>query len=83
MNETPDGTQPTRPQRGVDRRRAALMIAPFIALGLADVVLLLYGGIDPLWGFVILPPIVFISAIGWIAFRTGFHDRRGRADRAE
>lgn len=56
----------------VNRRRAALAILPFLLLGLADVVLLLEWGLDPLWGFVILPPILFISVIGWIAFKTGF-----------
>lgn len=59
------------------------MVSPFLALGLADVLLLLYWGLDPLWGFVILPPILFISAIGWVAFRTGFHDRRTSRDRTE
>ena len=56
----------------VNRRRAALAILPFLLLGIADVVLLLEWGLDPLWGFVILPPILFISVIGWIAFKTGF-----------
>lgn len=62
----------------VSRRRAALAILPFLLLGLADVVLLLRWGLDPLWGFVILPPILFICVIGWIAFKTGFAsgDRR-------
>ena len=55
-----------------NRREAALAIAPFIALGLGDVLLLLFWGLDPLWGFVILPPILFISVLGWIGFRSGF-----------
>lgn len=55
-----------------NRRRAALAILPFLLLGLADLLLLLQWGLNPLWGFVILPPILFISAIGWIAFKTGF-----------
>ena len=53
-------------------RRAALYVAPFVLLGLADIGLLLWWGIDPLWGFVVFPPIVFISVIGWIAFKSGF-----------
>lgn len=57
---------------GLNRRRAALAILPFLLLGLADVVLLLKWGLDPLWGFMILPPIIFICVIGWIAFSTGF-----------
>ncbi|GAA0654410.1 hypothetical protein [Salarchaeum japonicum] len=54
------------------RKRAFLYISPFLALGIADVVLLLMWGLDGLWGFMILPPILFISAIGWIALRYGF-----------
>ncbi|WP_254537046.1 hypothetical protein [Halomarina litorea] len=56
------------------RKRAALAILPFLLLGLADIALLLLWGLEPLWGFLILPPILFISAIGYIAFRTGFAD---------
>ncbi|WP_256298521.1 hypothetical protein [Haloarchaeobius salinus] len=56
----------------VSRKQAALFISPFLALGLADVVLLLGWGLDPLWGFMILPPILFISFLGWIAFKYGF-----------
>ncbi|WP_225333469.1 hypothetical protein [Halomicrobium urmianum] len=55
----------------LNRRRAALYVAPFIALGLFDLVLLLGWGLDPLWAFMILPPILFISVLAWIAFRTG------------
>lgn len=62
----------------VSRRRAALAILPFLLLGLADVVLLLGWGLDPLWGFMILPPILFICVIGWIAFKTGFASREGQ-----
>jgi hypothetical protein len=60
---------------GVNRKRATLAILPFLLLGLFDVVLLLFWGLNPLWGFVILPPILFISALGWIAFKTGFADQ--------
>lgn len=56
----------------LSRRRAAIAVSPFLALGVADIVLLLIWGIDPLWGFMILPPILFITTIGWFAFRTGF-----------
>jgi hypothetical protein len=62
----------------LNRKRAALAVAPFLALGLFDLVLLLGWGLDPLWGFMILPPILFISALAWLAFRTGFAaDRTG------
>jgi hypothetical protein len=56
----------------LDRTRALKAVAPFLLLGLADVVLLLGWGLQPLWAFVILPPILFVSVLGWIAFRTGF-----------
>lgn len=64
------------PSESRDRRRAALAVLPFLALGLADVVLLLVWGIDPLWGFAILPPILFVSVLAWIAFSTGFVEDR-------
>jgi hypothetical protein len=57
---------------GYSRKRAALAVAPFVLLGLANLVLILGWGIDPLWGFLILPPILFVSVLGWIAFRSGF-----------
>jgi hypothetical protein len=57
---------------GYNRKRAALAVLPFLLLGLADVILLLQWGINPLWGFMILPPILFMSALAWIAFRSGF-----------
>ncbi|WP_439025724.1 hypothetical protein [Haloarchaeobius sp. DT45] len=56
----------------VSRKQAFLFILPFLLLGLADVVLLLGWGLDPLWGFMILPPILAISFLGWIAFKYGF-----------
>jgi len=57
---------------GVNRSRAALAILPFVLLGVADVILILGMGLKPLWAFVILPPILFISVLGWIAFKNGF-----------
>jgi hypothetical protein len=60
----------------VSRKRAFFAVLPFLLLGIADVVLLLEWGLDPLWGFMILPPILFISVIGWIAFRSGFTQRK-------
>lgn len=63
---------------GLGRRQAFLATLPFVALGVADVVLLLNYGLDPLWGFLILPPILMMSVLTWIAFRGGLaRDRVG------
>ncbi|WP_255152540.1 hypothetical protein [Halorarius halobius] len=56
---------------GVSRKRAFYAMLPFLFLGIADVLLLLEWGLDPLWGFMILPPILFVSVLAWIAFRGG------------
>lgn len=61
---------------GKNRRRAALAVAPFLAVGLADVVLLLGWGIQPLWAFAILPPILFCSVLAYIVFSTDFLEDR-------
>ena len=61
----------------LDRKQAALAVLPFLALGLANLVLLLGWGLEPLWAFMILPPILFISVLAWIAFRTGFVRNQG------
>ncbi|WP_018256222.1 hypothetical protein [Halomicrobium katesii] len=60
----------------LNRWQAMKAVTPFLLLGLADLVLLLQWGLDPLWGFMILPPILFISVLAWIAFRTGFTKER-------
>lgn len=70
--ETGSGPGPGSDDDGLNRRLAALAVAPFLALGLADVVLLLGWGIEPLWAFAILPPILFCSVLAWIAFSTDF-----------
>jgi len=59
-----------------NRRRALLAVTPFLLLGLADVLLLLFWGIEPLWAFAILPPIIFCTALAWLAFSTDFLDDR-------
>jgi hypothetical protein len=75
----------------VNRVRAVLAIVPFVAIGVADVLLLLFWGLDPLWGFMILPPILAISILGYIGFKHGFirdvgqerhdpHDRQEQSD---
>lgn len=51
---------------------AVLAVIPFLLLGIADIVLLLFWGLNPLWGFMILPPILFMSVLAWIGFKSGF-----------
>ena len=58
------------------RRLATIVILPFVALGVGNLLLILQRGLDPLWGFLLLPPILFVSAIGWIAIRGGFAENR-------
>jgi hypothetical protein len=65
-------SQDSRP----NRRRALLAVTPFLLLGLADVLLLLFWGIEPLWAFAILPPILFCTVLAWIAFSTDFLEDR-------
>lgn len=65
---------------GRDRKRAAAAVAPFLFLGLFDLALLLGWGLNPLWGFLLLPPILFICVLAWVAFSNGFaRDRTGDA----
>jgi hypothetical protein len=73
--------EPGTEDRTLNRKRAALAVAPFLFIGLADVVLLLGWGLDGLWGFMILPPILFVSVLAWIAFRSGFvHEHDAEVD---
>jgi hypothetical protein len=67
----------------LSRRQAFLAMLPFLGLGIADVVLLLLWGLDPLWGFLILPPILMVSVLAWVAFRGGLaRDRTGEPENA-
>lgn len=72
------GDSPVTPHesQGYDRKRAVLAAIPFLAIGLADLLLLLFWGLEPLWGFVILLPILFMSVLTYIAFRSGFLEDR-------
>ncbi|QSG05546.1 hypothetical protein [Halapricum desulfuricans] len=63
----------------LDRKQATLAVLPFLLLGLGNLALLLGWGLKPLWAFLILPPILFISVLAWIAFRTGFVRDEGEA----
>ncbi|SDM79976.1 hypothetical protein SAMN04487949_2632 [Halogranum gelatinilyticum] len=73
---SPDPADPTEESSGRNRKRAALAVAPFLGIGLADVALILGWGMDPLWGFAILPPILFCTVLAWIVFSTDFLEDR-------
>lgn len=60
----------------LNRKRAVLAVLPFLFLGLADVALILGWGLKPIWGFLILPPILFVCVLAYISFRTGFVQER-------
>lgn len=68
----------TAPQESSNRnrKRAALAVLPFLAIGLGDVALILGWGMEPLWGFAILPPILFCTVLAWIVFSTDFLEDR-------
>ncbi len=61
---------------GRNRRRAALYSLPFLVLGLGNVALILGWGLEPLWGFMLLPPILFCTVLTYIVFSTDFLDDR-------
>ena len=68
-----DPDAPLDPEAGHrNRKRAALAVAPFLAIGLGNVVLILWWGIEPLWAFALLPPILFCSVLAYIVFSTDF-----------
>lgn len=72
------GRPPGEPEAesGRSRKWAVIAVLPFLAIGLGDVVLLLIWGIDPLWGFAILPPILFCSVLAYLVFSTDFLEGR-------
>ena len=64
---------------GRKRKRAVLYSLPFLLLGLGNVVLILQMGLEPLWGFLLLPPILFCTALTYIVFSTDFLEGRENA----
>lgn len=58
-----------------NRKRAAIAVVPLFTIGLFDLVLLVKYGLDPLWGFAILPPMLMLSVFGWIYFGAVEDDR--------
>jgi hypothetical protein len=60
----------------LNRKRVALVMVPLLALGLADVALIVLWGVNPILGLAVLPPILFVTALGWVAIRGGLVDDR-------
>lgn len=60
----------------LNRTRAVLAVLPFLFIGLSCLGLILAWGLNPIWGFLILPPILFICVLAYLAFRTGFARER-------
>jgi hypothetical protein len=58
------------------RRKAAVVVVPFFLLGVGNVILILQRGMDPIWGLLLFPPVLFISVLGWIAIDGGLVDDR-------
>jgi len=59
-----------------NRRQAALYALPFLALGVGNAILILNFGLEPLWAFAQLPPILFTTVLTYIVFSTDFLDDR-------
>jgi hypothetical protein len=69
--------------KALNRTRVALIMVPLLALGLADVALIVLWGVNPLLGLAVLPPILFVTALGWVAIRGGLvNDRLDDSDDA-
>ena len=52
--------------RQLNPKHASIAVVPLIAVGLLEIILMLEWGLNPLLGFVVLPPILFIVALAWI-----------------
>lgn len=59
-----------------NRRRAALYTLPFFALGTLNVALMIWWGLELVWLFAMLPPVLFMSGLAWVAFETELLDER-------
>lgn len=67
---------PEETESGRKRKRGFLATLPFLALGVGNVALILGWGLEPLWAFVLLPPILFICVLTYIVFSTDFLENR-------
>jgi len=58
-------------------KTALIVVVPLFVLGAGNVVLILNWGMNPVWGALLFPPVVFVSVLGWIALRGGIAGDRG------
>jgi hypothetical protein len=72
---TRDGRS-VHPNTDPNRRRAVLATLPFLLLGTAVVLLSLEFAPQPLWVFLLVPPVAFMSVLTYLAFRSDFLDGR-------
>ncbi|WP_435077084.1 hypothetical protein [Halococcus sp. AFM35] len=63
-------------EEGLNRKRVALVVIPLLALGLADVTLIILWGVNPLLGLAVLPPILFVTVLAWVALSGGLVEDR-------
>ena len=73
---TDDDFDPEILDSGRNRRRAILYSMPFLALGVGNVILILWWGLEPLWAFALLPPILFTTFLTYLVFSTDFLEGR-------
>ena len=77
--EQVEGSEPTTEsvgERDRKRRKEDIYALPFLALGVGNAILILNFGLEPLWAFAQLPPILFTTALTYIVFSTDFLDDR-------
>lgn len=50
-------------------RRALLVVLSFLAFGVVIVGRFLLWSTQPLWGLVLVPPLLFLTVFAWLAFK--------------
>lgn len=80
MTDADGGTRSERTARpdtdASNRRRAALATLPFVGLALAVATLAVVLALQPLWAFLLVPPIAFVSILTHLTFRSDFLEGR-------
>ncbi|GAB7095765.1 hypothetical protein JCM30237_29190 [Halolamina litorea] len=77
MSDGGDVARSSQPEAdAANRRRAVLATLPFLALGLAVAALAVVVAPQPLWAFLLLPPILFMCVLTYLTFRSDFLEGR-------